>query len=954
MAKFNHPQPKKIKVYNSTAFGPQSPGSTQILEFDPPGEEDFMRYRMYRLWSKDPANQSVGYINEDGPIVLADSTPNGSDPYLIEDRNNPTGLFQLPRREKITIQSVESYYQKAGTGDEGPGITEPQDKWTLSIVDDKNDARDSTIEQPLSRNGIIGTFQKLINDSENSIEFFDHSFEYEVPLNTKDIGDNFYGSLRVLEADIKSVYNFYSPSYESILVNEDENLQPPESLLPSLYSFLTSIENEDNKITRNSAGLVDPSSIDTIFEKHITLNNNIDETRVATQVVYSSGRSMQTNEAEVSKGQYFDKYSYAWARYAQSVRPIQQQDTVSGGDLPGLGTNSTRNNGSNNLLATQFASDPNVPNPSDLTNLQNKFKNQIIPLSNIELFSDFNPAANRFPMYCEINFSTDGIRTDIVQAFEETDLMPSFIQNYVDGNFGTAQNVNFNFVVSGNLPFIPTPETFKNYSYTPINETSPSIVPSGSLKTYNILNWLSSISTTTQDGTPTNGVILGKYDEANQNVKLNSLTRRILTTIFEAKLNQATANNTRSWSEIVGGKFNSENKNADYAYNETLFYKVEKWSVNADGTPNENLQNFYFPNSRHIDKHHFTDTQVKYGKKYIYRIYAMEIVFGTRYSYQIDRVPTNRADQENSIDNNQARICVLTDPDIRLVEVPYYQKQTVMMDSPPVFPDIDVVTYRGDRTKIKFWLRGNTGEYKLEPVLIQDGDADIIRSVRTSQELDSDEPITFKSDDYPRYFEVYRIDKKPNRYSDFKDNRIASIDTNEGLNNYCQTATNGEFVDTNFDVNKKYYYMFRTIDVHGHFSNPSPVYELEMVYDGYAPFLLSNVYMLDENAPPPQEPTKKFTKYIYIKPAMMQKTVNEIESGLKDAEGNVLVNETDGLTNKFPNGNGIVLGQDDQSLWNKKLKIRIISKKTGKKIDLNVKYTKKHVELINNNENKIC
>ena len=179
-----------------------------------------------------------------------------------------------------------------------------------------------------------------------------------------------------------------------------------------------------------------------------------------------------------------------------------------------------------------------------------------------------------------------------------------------------------------------------------------------------------------------------------------------MTTIFEAKLNQATANNTRSWSEIVGGKFNSENKNADYAYNETLFYKVEKWSVNADGTPDENLQNFYFPNSRQIDKHHFTDTQVKYGKKYIYRIYAMEIIFGTKYSYQIDSVPTILdSTQRYNIENNQARICVLTDPDIRLVEVPYYQKQTVMMDSPPVFPDIDVVTYRGDRTKIKFWLR---------------------------------------------------------------------------------------------------------------------------------------------------------------------------------------------------------------------------------------------------------
>ena len=44
-----------------------------------------------------------------------------------------------------------------------------------------------------------------------------------------------------------------------------------------------------------------------------------------------------------------------------------------------------------------------------------------------------------------------------------------------------------------------------------------------------------------------------------------------------------------------------------------LFYKVEKWSVKSDGTPDQNIQNFYFPNANEIDKHHFTDTQVKYG-----------------------------------------------------------------------------------------------------------------------------------------------------------------------------------------------------------------------------------------------------------------------------------------------------------------------------------------------------
>jgi hypothetical protein len=201
---------------------------------------------------------------------------------------------------------------------------------------------------------------------------------------------------------------------------------------------------------------------------------------------------------------------------------------------------------------------------------------------------------------------------------------------------------------------------------------------------------------------------------------------------------------------------------------------------------------------------------------------------------------------------------------------------------------------------------------------------------------------------------VYRLETKPNRYSDFKNNRIAFIDTDEKLDDFCLSATGGEFTDTTIEPNKKYYYMFRTIDNHRHFSNPSPVYELEMVYDGYAPFLLSNVYMLDENPAPPTEPTKKFTKYIYIKPSAAQKMVNEVSSGLKDEEGNPLVGGTNALTQKGNDGKWIVLGTEDQNLWNKSLKIRIISKKTGKKIDLNVKYTKQHVELTEGNENKIC
>jgi hypothetical protein len=129
-----------------------------------------------------------------------------------------------------------------------------------------------------------------------------------------------------------------------------------------------------------------------------------------------------------------------------------------------------------------------------------------------------------------------------------------------------------------------------------------------------------------------------------------------------------------------------------------------------------------------------------------------------------------------------------------------------------------------------------------------------------------------------------------------------------------------------------------------------------MVYDGYAPFLLRNTYYLDENAPPPQTPVKKFTKYIYIKPAFAQRMVNEQKSGLKNESGDVIIDtrSTNPLTAKGPDGSWIKLGTVPQTLWNKPIKIRIISKKTGKKIDLNVKFKKTHAELDQGDNNNLC
>jgi len=295
---------------------------------------------------------------------------------------------------------------------------------------------------------------------------------------------------------------------------------------------------------------------------------------------------------------------------------------------------------------------------------------------------------------------------------------------------------------------------------------------------------------------------------------------------------------------------------------------------------------------------------------------------------------------------------------VKLVEVPYYQKESVMMDSPPVWPDVDVITRKNVKDQIAFWFTGNAGDYKMKPIIIQPDDEETINSIRLAQELNNTEPVRFKGDDHARFFEVFRIDEKPTKYSDFRGAKVAHVDTKINIDQTCQFSTSGAWID-NIKPNQKYYYIFRTLDNHNHFSNPSPVYELEMVYDGFAPFLLRSVYYLDENAPPPQKPAKTFTKYIYIKPALTQRIINEQASGLKTEEGNKIpgVDVTDGLTNKQigdPSGGWIHLGVNDQSLWSKPLKIRVISKKTGKKIDLNIKFTKKHTIFQEGDNNNLC
>ena len=72
--------------------------------------------------------------------------------------------------------------------------------------------------------------------------------------------------------------------------------------------------------------------------------------------------------------------------------------------------------------------------------------------------------------------------------------------------------------------------------------------------------------------------------------------------------------------------------------------------------------------------------------------------------------------------------------------------------------------------------------------------------------------------------------------------------------------------------NRKYYYMFRVVDVHGHVSNPSPIFEVEMVDDGGTVYLIQSIVELEE--PDIKEVGKSLKKYLQIKPTFQQSLLN--------------------------------------------------------------------------------
>jgi len=171
-----------------------------------------------------------------------------------------------------------------------------------------------------------------------------------------------------------------------------------------------------------------------------------------------------------------------------------------------------------------------------------------------------------------------------------------------------------------------------------------------------------------------------------------------------------------------------------------------------------------------------------------------------------------------------------------------------------------------------------------------------------------------------RFVEVYRINEKPTSITDF-DGFLRStvdlrfLDTDRSTKNFA-------YMHDMVIPNRKYYYCARSLDVHNNISNPTYIFEIEMVNNDGQIFLRQDIFTFEAAKP---EVVKNGRRFIYVEPSFNQVVLEEPP----EAPANV---------NVAPENNILGIADQQESCWNETFKIRVTSKKTGKKLDLNLTF----------------
>lgn len=266
------------------------------------------------------------------------------------------------------------------------------------------------------------------------------------------------------------------------------------------------------------------------------------------------------------------------------------------------------------------------------------------------------------------------------------------------------------------------------------------------------------------------------------------------------------------------------------------------------------------------------------------------------------------------------------------VSIPSKTQSSEYIPIPPNIPNVKINNYKNINNKVLILLNQNNGDFfgKANDITLFTEKQKLAFFIQALAYGIVDKDIIYtKSQDLEKFFLIYRTDTKPQFYSDIiiEENLIKTLD-----------ITKFEFsFEDKIKPNKKYYYCFRVEDLYRATSDTTLIYEIEMIDQS------GTVYMT-------QTAFKPFTEPKFIKELNFENKVRIFPADSQiNIPDNILVSKT--IEQYDINGNKIgekiikqgfpssELYPDDNIFNYKTFKIRVTSKNSKKKFDVNINYT---------------
>jgi len=269
-----------------------------------------------------------------------------------------------------------------------------------------------------------------------------------------------------------------------------------------------------------------------------------------------------------------------------------------------------------------------------------RFGSILANISNKEILDKINQYKDSYPFYLNIVWTTETV-SPFLEFLKLAGISLNSLQEFInqkillDLNSNSAQSELVNFIdLQINSSGVKLSENNNNlYAYDAgdwINNFINDIL-NDSVSHQDTVEHVTTVTTSPMMG-GFNGTFNGDNAGFNNNLPAlsppvnivddsNSLSTLLNTIVAKPALDQLILRNYRTYKDILDGQL---------AKTEILFYKIEK--LMDEGATL--LQTFYIPNIPGVDIQNYVDTQVKYGKEYVYKIYAYTIIYGTRYFYK--------------------------------------------------------------------------------------------------------------------------------------------------------------------------------------------------------------------------------------------------------------------------------------------------------------------------------